>query len=51
MQKTVGEYIEEIARPRVQFVINRYEWFWQFSQLHEPLGLIKAIIHELYEKV
>ena len=22
----------------VQFVINRYEWFWQFSKLHEPLG-------------
>ena len=30
-------FVWEIARPRVQFVINRYEWFWKFSKLHEPL--------------
>ena len=24
--------------PRVQFVINRYEWFSKFSKLHEPKG-------------
>ena len=30
--------VKEIARPRVQFVIKRYESFWQSSKLHEPLG-------------
>ena len=27
------QLVWEIARPRVQFVINRYEWFWKFSKL------------------
>ena len=36
---TFGVLFElEIARPQIQFVINRYEWFWKFSKLHEPLG-------------
>ena len=26
----------------VQFVINRYEWFWKFSKLHELLGIINV---------
>ena len=33
-----SELVSEITRPRVQFVINRYEWFWKFSKLYEPLG-------------
>ena len=37
---------------------NRYEWFWKFSKLHEPLGecnlrifKITSTYYELYEKV
>ena len=50
------EFVWEVARPRVQFVINRYEWFWKFSKLNEPLGecnlrIFKITSHELYEKV
>ena len=38
--KILGIHVsyDEKGNNRVQLVINRYEWFWKFSKLHEPLG-------------